>query len=274
MPELPEVETIARDLQGRVRGATVSAVRVWRSDILAPGSSAQRLRRNLTGRRIIDVSRRGKNLVFTFDGDLRLVVNLGMTGRVVTSDSLRAPELGHIAASIELADGRALLYDDARRFGRLDLRTPASWSRRDAELGLEPLADDFAAEHLYRLTRLSITPIRNWLLDQRRIAGIGNIYANEALFRAGIRPTRRARRISRAQAVALHRELRAVLAEAIRERGTTFSDYRDADGNEGGFQFRLRVYDRHGLPCTACHTPIRRIVLGNRSAFYCPQCQR
>jgi formamidopyrimidine-DNA glycosylase len=124
------------------------------------------------------------------------------------------------------------------------------------------------------MTRRSVMPIRNWLLDQSRIAGVGNIYANEALFRSGIRPTRRAYRITKMEADALHREIRAVLEEAIRERGTTFSDYRDADGNEGGFQLRLRVYDREGLPCTVCATPIKRVVLSNRSAFYCPNCQR
>lgn len=273
MPELPEVETIARDLQSRIIGARILAVRVARPDILAPGSSARRLQRNLTGRRITAVGRRGKNLVLTFDGDLRLVINLGMTGRVVASDSPRSQELAHIAARLDLQDGRALLYDDARRFGRLDLRTSAQWRIRDAEIGIEPLSDDFTPERLHRLTRQSITPIRNWLLDQRRIAGIGNIYANEALFRARIRPTRRARRVTRAKAAALHRALQAVLAEAIHERGTTFSDYRDADGNEGGFQARLEVYDREGEPCTNCGTPIRRVFLSNRSAFYCPACQ-
>jgi formamidopyrimidine-DNA glycosylase len=274
MPELPEVETIARDLERRVTGATVRAVRIAKHDILAPGTTAARLRRNLPGRRISDVRRRGKNLVLTFDGDLRLVVNLGMTGRVVSSDSPRADELGHVAARIDLEDGRSLLYDDARRFGRLDLRTEAAWRERDAEIGIEPLADGFSPADLHSMTRRSVMPIRNWLLDQSRIAGVGNIYANEALFRSGIRPTRRAYRITRTEAGALHRELRAVLDEAIRDRGTTFSDYRDADGNEGGFQFRLRVYDREGLPCPACATPIKRTVLANRSAFYCPICQR
>jgi len=273
MPELPEVETIARDLQGRVLGATVRRIAVSRPDILAPGSGVRRLQRNLKGRRITAVGRRGKNLVLLFDGDLRLVINLGMTGRVIASDSPRACELTHVAARIDLVDGRALLYDDARRFGRLDLRTAAQWRVRNAEIGVEPLSAEFTPALLHGLTRQSVTPIRNWLLDQRRIAGVGNIYANEALFRAGIRPTRRAHRLSRTQAAALHRELKAVLDEAVRERGTTFSDYRDADGNEGAFQVRLRVYDREGQPCPNCGSPIRRVVLSNRSAFYCSSCQ-
>lgn len=274
MPELPEAETIARDLAGRIRRATVRAVSVFRPDILGPGSSLRRLRRVLIGRRILDVSRRGKNVVIELDGGWKLVVNLGMTGRLVASDSPRAPGLTHIAARLDLDDGRALLYDDTRRFGRLDLHDQPGWLKRSAELGVEPLSDAFTADELHRLTRRSITPIRNWLLDQRRIAGVGNIYANEALYRARVRPTRRARRLTRAQSHALHDALRAVLAEAVRERGTTVSDFRDASGNEGSFQHRLRVYDRAGQPCTRCSTPIRRIVLSNRSAFYCPTCQR
>jgi len=274
MPELPEAETIARDLAKRIRGAVVRTVSVHRPDILAPGSPASRLRRVLSGRTIEAVGRRGKNVVIEFAGGFRLVINLGMTGRVVASDSPRSLELAHVAARIHLEDGRALLYDDARRFGQLDLRDASAWERRSAELGVEPLSDDFTPDRLHELTRSSTSPIRNWLLDQRRLAGVGNIYANEALFLAGIRPTRRTRTLSRRQVNALHSSLRAVLEQAVTMRGTTFSDYRDADGNEGTFQSRLRVYDRAGLPCTVCSTPIKRIVLSNRSAFYCPTCQR
>jgi formamidopyrimidine-DNA glycosylase len=274
MPELPEAETIARDLARRVRGAVVRSVTVHRPDILAPGSPASRLRRVLRGRVIENVGRRGKNVVMEFGGGFRLIINLGMTGRIVASDSPRSRELTHIAARIHLEDGRALLYDDARRFGQLDLRDEAAWQRRSAELGVEPLSDDFTADRLFALTRSSISPIRNWLLDQRRLAGVGNIYANEALFLAGVRPTRRTRTLTRRQATALHASLRDVLGEAVTLRGTTFSDYRDADGNEGGFQARLLVYDRAGLPCTVCSAPIKRVVLSNRSAFYCPTCQR
>jgi formamidopyrimidine-DNA glycosylase len=274
MPELPEAETIARDLARRVRGAVVRSVTVHRPDILAPHSPASRLRRVLRGRSIVDVGRRGKNVVIEFGGGFRLVINLGMTGRIVASDSPRSHELTHVAARIHLDDGRDLLYDDARRFGQLDLRDAAAWERRSAELGIEPLSDDFTADRLYALTRSSISPIRNWLLDQRRLAGVGNIYANEALFLAGVRPTRRTRTLSRRHATDLCGSLRAVLHEAVTLRGTTFSDYRDADGNEGAFQSRLRVYDRTGLPCTVCTTPIKRVVLSNRSAFYCPNCQR
>ncbi|MCI0432178.1 MAG: bifunctional DNA-formamidopyrimidine glycosylase/DNA-(apurinic or apyrimidinic site) lyase [Gemmatimonadetes bacterium] len=274
MPELPEVETIARDVHARAAGRAITAVHIARRDILAPGTSASRLTRALRGRRLESVGRRGKNVVLRFDGGWRLVVNLGMTGRIVVSDAPIAGQLGHIAARFGLDDGRALLYDDARRFGRLDLRDPEGFERRSAELGLEPLGDAFTAQWLHHTTRGSRVPLRNWLLDQHRVAGIGNIYANEALFRAGVRPTRRAHRLTRAEAARLRNAIRDVLREAIRDRGTTLSDYRDAGGERGAFQFRLRVYDRAAEPCVRCGRAVRRVVLSNRSAFYCPGCQR
>ncbi|HEX7089900.1 MAG TPA: zinc finger domain-containing protein, partial [Longimicrobiales bacterium] len=138
----------------------------------------------------------------------------------------------------------------------------------------EPLSDELTAERLHALTRGSRVAIRNWLLDQSKLAGIGNIYANEALFRAGIRPTRRAGTLTRREAAALRDGLRAVLREAIAARGTTVNDYRDGTGEAGGFGPKLRVYGREGEPCPVCGTQIRRVVITNRSAFYCPRCQR
>jgi formamidopyrimidine-DNA glycosylase len=274
MPELPEAETIVRDLRARLPGAVVTRTVVMHADVLHRGLTPATLGRRLRGRAFTDVSRRGKNVVLEFDGGLRLVINLGMTGRVVTSDAERAGELRHIAVRLHLDDGRAVLYDDARRFGDLDLRDAASWAVRDAELGVEPLSDAFTAPLLHQLTRTSITPIRNWLLDQRRIAGVGNIYAIEALHRAGIRPSRRARTLTRREAARLRDTLRDVLQESIDARGTTISDYRDGSGEPGAFNTRLRVYDRERLPCHTCGAPIKRIVMSNRSAFYCPACQR
>jgi formamidopyrimidine-DNA glycosylase len=274
VPELPEAETIVRDLRARVPGASILRVAVRHADVLHTGLTPALLNRRLTGRRITGVSRRGKNVVIEFQGELRLVINLGMTGRVVTSDAPRAGELRHVAVSFALDDGRAMLYDDARRFGDLDLRDAKGWTARDAELGLEPLSDAFTAERLHALTRTSSTPIRNWLLDQKRVAGVGNIYAVEALHRAGVRPTRRARTLTRREAAALRDSLRAVLQESIDARGTTISDYRDGSGERGNFDQRLRAYGRDGLPCIECRSTIKRIVLSNRSAFYCPSCQR
>lgn len=274
MPELPEAETIVRDLRPRLTGARVLGARVRHPDVLEPPLTARRLANRLRGRRISGVSRRGKNIILEIEDGIRLAVNLGMSGRVVTSDAARAAELRHVAVTLPLEDGRSILYDDARRFGRLTLHTPESWRIRDAALGVEPLSDQFTAERLHALTRASTVPVRNWLLDQRRVAGVGNIYANEALFLAGVRPTRRARTLTRAETARLRDALRDVLARAIRARGTTFSLYRDASGEEGGFYPALAVYDHAGEPCPRCGSPIKRIVLTNRSAFYCPACQR
>jgi formamidopyrimidine-DNA glycosylase len=274
VPELPEAETIVRELRKRAPGRRVVEVAVPRPDILVAPLTARRLHRTLAGRRIDGVERRGKNVILRFEGDWRLVINLGMTGRVVVSDSARAGELRHVAARLLLDDGRALLYDDARRFGRFDLCDAERWQRRDALLGVEPLSDALDGVAMHTLTRRSAVPIRNWLLDQRRIAGVGNIYAVEALFRAGIRPTRRARTLTRAEAARLAHSLRDVLTESIERRGTTISDYRDAAGEAGTFDRFLRAYGREAQPCDQCGAAIKRVVLTNRSAFYCPNCQR
>jgi formamidopyrimidine-DNA glycosylase len=193
---------------------------------------------------------------------------------VVANSSQRAAELTHVAIRLDLDNDSALLYDDARRFGRWEIFTPAGWAARERHFGPEPLSDDFTAAALYESTRRSLSPIRNWLLDQTKLAGVGNIYAAEALFRAGIRPTRRARTLTRAETARLRTSVRDILAAAIGARGTTMSDYRDGSGEEGGFWPLLQVYGRNGLPCLRCGALIKRIVLTNRSAFYCPRCQR
>ena len=273
MPELPEVETIVRDLRERIPGATIRKVSVQHPDILVADSVAQ-FQRALRGRRLSSVDRRAKNIVIALDNGSTLVVHLGMTGRLIVAESARATGLRHIAVSFDFEDGRTLFYDDVRRFGRIEHFAAGHWDRRALEFGVEPLSEAFSAERLFELTRLSISPIRNWLLDPYRVAGIGNIYANEALFRAGVRPTRRANKLTRSECARLRDTLRDVLQESIERRGTTVSDYRDASGEEGAFSPRLQVYDRAGEPCVRCGTPIKRIVLSNRSAFYCPRCQR
>jgi formamidopyrimidine-DNA glycosylase len=279
MPELPEVETIVRDLQARIPGRTIRKVSVKQPDILVAATPAQ-FQRALRGRRIEGVDRRAKNIVIHLDDESTLVVRLGMTGRLVVRKSAPAVmskdpnELRHVGVRFDLDDESALLYDDVRRFGRLELFRPGYWQRRALEFGYEPLSSDFTPARLFELTRFSTSPIRNWLLDPYRIAGIGNIYANEALFRAGVRPTRRTNRITRAESERLYETLRVVLQEAIDKRGTTISDYRDGSGDQGEYLPLLQVYGRAGEPCLRCGTSIKRIVLSNRSAYYCPQCQR
>ena len=273
MPELPEAETIVRDLRRRVVGATITGASLPRPDILIPPLTPRRTAARVRGHRIAATARRAKKVILELDDGSRVVIHLGMTGRVMTADAPGADALRHIVARFRLGDGHDILFDDARRFGRLEIVEPPAWPAWSAALGPEPLSGDFTAESLFRGLRASSTPVRNWLLDQKRIAGIGNIYACEALFRAGVRPTRRARTLTRRQAAALHTALRDVLREAIRARGTTFRDYRDARGGRGAFQARLHVYDRAAEPCPVCTTPVRRVVLSNRSAFFCPTCQ-
>jgi formamidopyrimidine-DNA glycosylase len=274
MPELPEAETIVRDLRGKVVGRVVTDVKVIWPDVLAHPLTPRRLSRSLKHRRIESVDRRAKNIIIGFEDATVLMINLGMTGRVVASSAKRVGELTHIAVRLDLDNAHAMLYDDARRFGRWELFTPAAWAEREKRFGPEPLSDAFTAARLHGLTRGSIMPVRNWLLDQTKIAGVGNIYAAEALYRAGVRPTRRARTLTRGETSRLRDAIREVLAAAITARGTTMSDYRDASGEEGGFWPLLQVYGRDGQPCMRCGTPIKRVVLTNRSSFYCPQCQR
>lgn len=274
VPELPEAETIVRDLRRKVPGRTITGVTVVKSDVLNPPTTTQKLKRTLKDRRITGVERRAKNILIRFDNDATLMINLGMTGRVVASTAKRANELRHVAVRFDLDDGSAMLYDDSRRFGRLELFSPSDWQTRELRFGPEPLSDDFTPAYLHSVTRKSVTPIRNFLLDQTKVAGVGNIYAAEALFRAGIRPRRRANTLTRAETARLRDTIRDVLAAAIVARGTTLNDYRDASGVEGGFAPLLQVYDRAGEPCLRCGFAIKRVVLTNRSAFYCPRCQK
>ncbi len=273
MPELPEVETIVRDLRERLPGATIAKVSVKHPDILV-ADSVPKFQRALRGRTMNSVDRRAKNIVIALDDGSTLVIHLGMTGRLVVTTAPEKTGLRHIAVRFDFTDARTLLYDDVRRFGRVEHFQAGHWDRRALEFGVEPLSDAFTAAHLFELTRLSISPMRNWLLDPYRVAGVGNIYANEALFRAGVRPTRRANTLTRAETARLRDTLRAVLQESIDRRGTTLNDYRDARNQEGAFLPLLQVYDRAGEPCVNCGTPIKRIVLSNRSAFYCSRCQR
>lgn len=272
MPELPEAETIARALAERAAGRTVRRVRVIHPDVLLCDAAA--FRRELAGRRIVEISRRGKNVIFHLDGDRVLAVNLGMTGRLLfLPGAPRAAAPAHAAVIFHLAPDGVLAYDDARRFGRLEVLDPAGWAARSARLGPEPLDPAFTARALGAILKGSRAPIRSLLIDQRRIAGIGNIYANEALFAARIHPAQRAASLAPGEVRRLHRAIRRILARAVEARGTTIRDYRDPGAAAGGFAPRLRVYGREGSPCPRCRCTIQRLVLAGRSAFLCPRCQ-
>ncbi len=262
---------MVRGLRRLVTGATIRGAEVVHADLIAPTSPAD-FDADLAGSIVRGVSRRAKNIVLDL-GEARLVVNLGMTGRLLVLEP-GDPEPSHPAVRMPLTDGRVLLYHDVRRFGRLDRFTAEEWERRSRALGIELLGPEFTPERLRRLARTSRVALKTWLMDQRRVVGVGNIYASEALFRARLSPRRWARTLTRAEAGRLHDAMRAVLTEAIKFRGTTLLDYRDPSGERGNFADRLLVYDRAGEPCRVCGTPIRRIVQGGRSTFFCPTCQR
>lgn len=272
MPELPEVETIVRGLAGPLRGARIARTRVLRADLLRV--SSRQFRGRLVGRSVTGVERRAKNILIALDSQDRLVVHLGMTGRLLLGSSPgNPPKSTHPGVVFTLADGRSLVYDDVRRFGVLEVLSPQAWAAREAKMGPEPLEDRFTLRLFQESLQSSRSPIRSWLLDQRRVAGIGNIYAVEALHRAGIHPQAPACSIEAPKVAALRREIRRVLRTAISRKGTTLRNYRDADGNQGGNAPSLLAYGRADNPCTRCGDTITRIVFGNRSAFLCPTCQ-
>lgn len=265
MPELPEVQTVVNTLLPRLRGAVIAAVCVRRSDVISPAGFD--FEKALAARRIAQIARRGKRIIFQLDSGERFFIHLGMTGRL-TLQAADAPLAPHTHVTID-AGGVQVRFTDPRRFGGI------WWLGADADgehaMGPEPLTIRPAAlaRRLARTKRV----IKSALLDQQLIAGLGNIYVDEALFTAGLHPQLRADRLSAAQVRRLNRAIKQVLRRALRHRGSTLRDYRDADGKAGEFTRLHRVYDRAGKPCTHCKTPIVRIVIGQRSTHFCPNCQ-
>lgn len=271
MPELPEVETITRGLRARLTGARIAAVEQRRADLRFP--MPERLASRLVGRRVQGFTRRAKYILAALDDGWTLLLHLGMAGRLVLDGPPRGP---HEHLTLRFADGTFLRLVDPRRFGAVDL-----WpSDRLAEhpllrgLGIEPLAPEFDAVVLREILRGRRTPLKSALMDQRLVVGIGNIYANEALFRARLSPRRLALTVGAERAARLAEAIRAVLEAAIAKGGTSLRDYVQANGELGSFQNDFLVYDRAGEPCPACGRPIRRIVLAGRASYFCPGCQR
>ncbi len=282
MPELPEVETIARGLNRRIAGDVIESV--WLGEKPEPlKSSAVEIASVLERRRIVQVRRVGKHIVFdlqpsrrkaskTAAVDGQWIVHLGMTGRLLIA-SPEIPMEKHTHAVLKLASGRELRFVDPRRFGRLAVvRIEARSAPGFAAPGDEPLQSKIGP--FTALFRGRKTPIKSALLNQKLLSGVGNIYADESLFRAGIRPRRRAASLTRAELQKLHISLRAVLREAIKLGGSSVNDYVDAEGREGFFQLRHRVYGREGKPCLVCGTPIKRVIIAGRSSHYCLHCQQ
>lgn len=274
MPELPEVETIRRDLAPQLEGRRICAVRVARPDILLGTAGPAAFVPRIEGSCIRAVGRRAKWLLFLLDRGV-LVTQLRMTGRFAVGPGPLPPisEFRHVAAEFDLDDGRTLFYDDVRRLGGFQLMSHDEWRREEKRFGPEPLAADFRARELAAAIRHGRLPVKNALMDQSRLAGVGNIYASEALHAARIDPTRPAEGLTDDEIRRLHRSLRRILRDSLDSSGTTFSSYRAVNGRSGSFQDLLRVYAKEGTACPRCRSEIRRIVQSGRSTFYCPGCQ-
>lgn len=283
MPELPEVETVRRGLAPVMEGAVIARAAVNRPDLRWPFPPDMAAR--LTGQRVLGLRRRSKYILADLSGGETLLIHLGMSGRMLVSgDALGrfvhdhpSPEK-HDHVVLDLDNGARVTFNDPRRFGAMDLLPTASAETHKllASIGPEPFGNDFNEPHLVAALRSRNTPVKSALLDQHVVAGLGNIYVCETLFRAGIDPRRKTGRISAARVAALVPVIRQVLSEAIEAGGSSLRDFRQADGELGYFQHAFDVYGREGQPCRApgCTGTIARVVQSGRSSFYCPACQR
>lgn len=274
MPELPEVETTRRGLALRLEGRRISRIEARRPDLRFP--LPKNFARSIQGRRVEALERRAKYILLRLEGDLVWIIHLGMSGRMVMRAGWPNDIGPHDHVIFATDEGWAVTFNDARRFGMMDL-VPAgklAAHRLLAGLGPEPLDDAFTAEVLQAALAGRKTPMKSALLDQSVVAGLGNIYVCEALFRAGISPQTLAGRVKPGKLEQLVPQIKAVLAEAVEAGGSSLRDYVQSDGELGYFQTRFRVYDREGEPCVTCRTPVRRIVQAGRSTFYCGKCQK
>jgi formamidopyrimidine-DNA glycosylase len=274
MPELPETETIARDLDGAIKGRKITKVSVRKPDVLRE-VSARSLATRLRDAKILRSWRRAKLVVIDLDTSDRIVVQPRFTGALLIDDgSLTSSQLNYSTLRMELDDGRALHYADVRRLGTFALMSQKRFAEYSGKLGIEPLDRSFTAKHLSGVLRASTQPVKKVLMEQRKIAGIGNIYANEALWRAGIDPSRSAASVSLEEATYLRNSIVGVLEEAIEARGTSFRDYRDARGKRGSFVEKLNAYGRGGLPCNRCGAKlVSTHAVDGRATTMCVRCQ-
>lgn len=263
MPELPEVETVRRDIRPYLKGELIKDVKAFDPRNFQK-ITPLKFREAVVGEKILDVDRRAKYLIFKLKSGKAFVIHLGMSGNV-----LFAPDK-YVKAIFSLSHGKKFYFSDMRLFGKI-------WfypKYPEYDLGPEPLALDFTAEKFKQMLKQHKTAIKPLLLNQKFIAGLGNVYAVEALFRAGIHPKRLANTIDHKQAAKLHKEIQKVLLEALGFRGTSVRAFVNASGKKGSFQLHLKVYDRKGEPCYKCRKPIKRIVLGQRGTYFCPRCQK
>ena len=271
MPELPEVETIRRQLAPHLEGRVLRQVEILDARWSRPVPPAE-LAGALTGARVGRLNRFGKYLAWELDGERHLLMHLRMTGTLLFDPRAEPP---HTRARFTLEDGHRLIYCDPRRFGTAELLhgLPARDAYLAARLGPEPFSPAFGGAHLHRAARGRLAPVKAFLLDQRRVAGVGNIYADEALFRAAIHPLRPVGRLTRAQMTALAAGVEEALAAGIAAKGASIDDFRHLDGARGAFQDQFLVHRREGQPCPRCGTAIRKIVVGGRGTYVCEACQ-
>lgn len=271
MPELPEVENLAVELKAALEGREIASVRIRNDSILTlPG---RRFEREIPGKKIIRIGRRGKFIQILLSGEAVLWFHLGMTGQLLLEDS-RAPLKPHTHFILSFSDSpKRLAYRDPRRFGRIALTLHGGAAYPDGVRGLGPEPWEWEKGDFISRFRQRRGRIKNLLLNQKLMSGLGNIYADESLHRSGIHPLRRPSRVPRRRLMVLHSAICEVLEEAIRHGGSTIDDFVHLDGRRGGFQALHRVYGRDGKGCLTCGTPIRRIRISGRSSFFCPQCQ-
>lgn len=276
MPELPEVETIRRDLERRIVGRRITAVRIppdsGKPVPVLKGIDEASFREGVVGTRIEAMERRGKYLAVQLDTGPYIVVHLRMTGSLLHRASDAAADR-FLRAVLVLDDGTELRFTDIRKFGGLWLIDDVSEAVATA-LGPEPLSEGFTVAVLADALKGRKTPVKSVLLDQSRIAGIGNIYADEACFAAGIDPRRLAGLLKRPQIARLHKAVRDVLLFGVESRGASFRDYQDVEGESGSMQMHVKVFRRNGKPCYECGSTIERVRLGGRSTHFCPKCQK
>jgi len=275
VPELPETETIARDLDRAIAGSRITGVRVTRGDVLREVDPRQ-LRRRVVGRIIDHAWRRAKLIVLDLSSGDRVVVQPRFTGALLIDDgALAENERRYSTVEFVLENDRSLHYRDIRRLGTVSVMDEQRFASYSGALGDEPLDSGFTVERLTAILRASRQAVKRVLMDQRRLVGVGNIYANEVLWRAGIDPSRPAATLSPAEVARVHTELREVLTNAVAARGTSFRDYRDASGERGSFANQLQAYGREGERCQRCGRPlVATHAIDGRSTVFCWQCQR
>ena len=289
MPELPEVETVKRGLEAVLKGRSIERVETRRSGLRFP--FPQGFSERLSGAKVQTLSRRAKYILADLDNGFTLIVHLGMTGRFTVLSPKGVSNLGefyfetgagegadgpHDHVVIHLEQGVRLVYSDPRRFGMMDVvdTSMLGQHRLLKGIGVEPLGNELSASYLAQKFKGKAAPMKATLLDQRIIAGLGNIYVCEALFRARISPKRKAGSVKLEKLEELVRHIRDILNEAILAGGSTLQDFKSTNGEQGSYQQRFQVYDREGAPCSNCGRPIKRIVQSGRSSFYCASCQK